>query len=158
MQIIVRASIVFLFLWITMRAMGRKELAELSPFELILLVVIGDLIQQGVTQSDTSLTGAITAVTTFVLWMLLFSYLSYRSNRVQNFLEGQAVVLIENGRVMRKMLEYERLTEEELKDAAREQGIADLRQVSLCVLESDGKFAFIRYDDMRPHTQQEIET
>lgn len=158
MQIIVRASVMFLFLWITMRAMGRKELAELSPAELVLLVVLGDLIQQGVTQSDTSLTGAILAVTTFVLWMLLFSYISFKSSRAQNLIEGQAVILIREGKVQRKMLEYERLTIDELNDSAREQGIADLRQVWLGVLESDGKFSFIRYDDARPPVQQEIET
>jgi len=158
MQIVVRASIMFVFLWITMRCMGRKELAQLSPAELVLLVVLGDLIQQGVTQSDTSMTAAILAVSTFVLWMLGISYLSYKSNRAQNALEGQPVVLIENGRVMRKMLEYERLTEDELKDAALEQGIADLRQVSLGVLSADGKFAFVRFDERRPHAQQEVKT
>src|SRR5256885_11861368 len=84
MQIIVRASIMFLFLWAVMRIMGRKELAEISPFELVLLVVMGDLIQQGVTQQDNSLVGATAAVSTFVLWILLFSYLSFRSKRLRS--------------------------------------------------------------------------
>jgi uncharacterized membrane protein YcaP (DUF421 family) len=141
----------FLFLWVVMRIMGRKELAEISPFELVLLVVMGDLIQQGVTQQDNSLVGAIAAVSTFVLWILLFSYLSFRNKRVGKLLEGQPVILVSHGQPLSRMLRYERLTMDELKDAAREQGIADLAQVALGVLEPDGKFSFVRYDDRRPH-------
>src|SRR5205085_2409387 len=158
MQIIVRASVMFLFLWGALRLMGRKELAQLSAFELLLLVVMGDLIQQGVTQQDNSVTAAVLAVSTFILWMLAFSYGSYRSKKVQSLLEGQPVILVRDGRVLQKMLEYERLTVDELKDAAREQGIADLRQVSLGVIESDGKFSFVRFDDRRPRQEQDIET
>ena len=158
MQIIVRASVMFLFLWGALRVMGRKELAQLSAFELVLLVVMGDLIQQGVTQQDNSVTAAVLAVSTFILWMLAFSYGSYRSKKVQSLLEGQPVILVRDGRVLQKMLEYERLTVDELKDAAREQGIGDLRQVALGVIESDGKFSFARFDDRRPSQEQEIET
>src|SRR5712691_1409757 len=156
MQIIVRASAMFFFLWVVMRAMGRKELAELSAFELILLVVIGDLVQQGVTQQDNSITGAVTAVSTFVLWILLFSYTSFKNRRVRDLFEGLPVILVKEGKPLQKMLQYERLTLDEVKGAAREQGIADLRQVALGVLESDGKFSFIRYDDERPRQDQEV--
>ena len=156
MQIIVRASVMFIFLWVVMRAMGRKELAELSAFELILLVVIGDLVQQGVTQQDNSITGAVTAVSTFVLWILLFSYTSFKNRRVRDLFEGLPVILVKEGKPLQKMLQYERLTLDEVKGAAREQGIADLGQVALGVLESDGKFSFIRYDDERSRQDQEV--
>ena len=156
MQIIVRASVMFFFLWLVMRLMGRKELAELSAFELILLVVMGDLIQQGVTQQDNSITGAVTAVSTFVLWVLLFSYTSFKNKRVRDLFEGVPVILVKDGKPLQKMLQYERLTLDEVKDAARDQGIADLRQVALGVLESDGKFSFIRDDDKRPRQAQEV--
>ena len=156
MQIIGRASVMFIFLWVVMRAMGRKELAELSAFELILLVVIGDLVQQGVTQQDNSIAGAVTAVSTFVLWILLFSYTSFKNRRVRDLFEGLPVILVKEGKPLQKMLQYERLTLDEVKGAAREQGIADLGQVALGVLESDGKFSFIRYDDERPRQDQEV--
>jgi uncharacterized membrane protein YcaP (DUF421 family) len=149
MQIVVRATVMFLFLWIALRAMGRKELAGMSAFELIILVILGDLVQQSVTSQDNSIAGAIIAVSTIILWMLLFSYSSFRFGRAQKLLEGEPVILIRNGRVQRKMLEYERLTEDELKDEARGQGIADLTQVELGILESDGAFSFIRYDEAR---------
>src|SRR5207247_208805 len=89
MQIVVRASIMFVFLFVVMRTMGRKELAQLSAFELILVIVMGDLIQQGVTQQDNSLTGAITAISTFVVWMLAFSYLSFKNKRARQLIEGR---------------------------------------------------------------------
>jgi uncharacterized membrane protein YcaP (DUF421 family) len=149
MQIVVRASAMFLFLWFVMRAIGRKELAGMSAFELILLIVMGDLIQQGVTQQDSSLAGAALAIATIALWMLALSYVSYRFGRARRILEGEPVVLVRNGRIQRKMLEYERLTEDELKDEARGQGIADLAEVALALLESDGKFSFLRFDQLR---------
>jgi uncharacterized membrane protein YcaP (DUF421 family) len=149
MQIVVRASIMFLFLWIALRTMGRKELAGMSAFELIILVILGDLIQQGVTQQDSSVTAAVVAVSTIILWMLLFSFASFRFGKARGVLEGEPVILVRNGRVQRKMLAYERLTEDELKDEARGQGIADLAQVMLGVLEADGKFSFVRFDELR---------
>jgi uncharacterized membrane protein YcaP (DUF421 family) len=158
MQIIVRASIMFLFLWIVMRTMGRKELAEISPFELVLLVVMGDLIQQGVTQQDNSLVGAMAAVATFVLWILLFSYASFRNKRLGKLLEGQPVILVNKGELVSKMLRFERLTMDDVKDAAREQGIGDLAQVALGVLEPDGKFSFVRFDDRRSRQPDEHKT
>jgi len=158
MQIIVRASIMFLFLWAVMRIMGRKELAEISPFELVLLVVMGDLIQQGVTQQDNSLVGATAAVSTFVLWILLFSYLSFRSKRLGKLLQGQPVILVSQGEILSGMLRYERLTVDDVKDAAREQGIADIAQVPLGVLEPDGKFSFVRFDERRSHAAPEHRT
>ncbi|TMK82850.1 MAG: DUF421 domain-containing protein [Actinobacteria bacterium] len=145
MQIAARASVMFVFLFIVMRSMGRKELAELSAFELILIIVMGDLIQQGVTQQDNSLTGAITAISTFVVWMLALSYLSFKSKRARTIIEGRPVIVIRDGEPQEKILRYERLSFDEITDAAREQGIADLRDVQVGVLESDGSFSFIRY-------------
>jgi uncharacterized membrane protein YcaP (DUF421 family) len=150
MQIIVRASVMFAFLFLVMRSMGRKELAELSAFELILVIVMGDLIQQGVTEQDNSLTGAITAISTFVVWMLALSYLSFKSKRARTIIEGRPVIIIRDGVPEEKMIRYERLSLDEVEDAAREQGIRDLRDVHIGVLESDGSFSFIKYDGGAP--------
>ena len=150
MQIIVRASVMFVFLFIVMRTLGRKELSELSAFELILIIVMGDLIQQGVTEQDNSLTGAITAISTFVLWMLALSYVSYKSKRARTIIEGRPVIIIRDGMPQEKILKYERLSLDEITDAAREQGIRDLREVQVGVLESDGSFSFIRHDGKPP--------
>jgi uncharacterized membrane protein YcaP (DUF421 family) len=155
MQIVIRASVMFLFVWLVMRAMGRKELAQLSSFELILLIVTGDLIQQAVTQQDNSIAGAVTAISTITLWMLLFSFASFKNRSIRKLIEGKPVVVVSDGKPLEAMLRYERLTVDEVKEAAREQGIADLAQVALGILESDGKFSFIRHDSAQPQKTDE---
>lgn len=144
MEIVVRATVVYFFLLVLMRSMGKRELAELSAFELILLITIGDLVQQGVTQEDMSLTGAMLAGTTLAVWALLFSYVTFRWRRTRPVLEGVPVIVVRDGKILEEMLDYERLTEDELREAARRNGIADLGDVQYGILEPDGKFSFIR--------------
>ncbi len=155
MQIVVRAVVLFTFVWVVVRAMGRKELSELSTFELVLLVVMGDLIQQGVTGDDRSMTGAMLAVGTFAMMVLGMSYVTFRFQRTSEVFEGTPVVIVVDGRPLEKILEIERLTLDEVKDAAREQGIGDLANVHIGVLESDGKFSFIKRDEAELHKPQE---
>lgn len=143
MEIILRATALFFFVWVLMRMMGKRELSELTAFELVLLISIGDLIQQGVTQEDMSITGALLAVGTIGMWILAFSYASFRWKRSRSIIESFPVVVIEDGRLLDEMLRLERLTVEEVLDAAREQGIRDLKEVRIGILEADGKFSFI---------------
>lgn len=146
MEIVVRASVVFFFLWGLTRALGKRELSEMSAFELVLLVVVGDLIQQGVTQEDYSLTGALLAAGTIGLWVLLFSYAAFKWRRLHPALEGVPVVVVSSGVVLEEVLKLERVDVEEVKEAARQQGITDLADVRLAVLEPDGRFSFIKND------------
>ena len=150
MNIVARAAILYVLIWFITRVMGRKELSEMSAFELILFVVFGDLIQQGVTGDDRSITGAALAVTTLALLTLLFSYVAFRSRPAQKVLQGEAVVIVRDGRILEDVLTIERLKADDVKDEAREQGIADIRDVQIGVLEADGKFSFIRYSGERP--------
>lgn len=149
MEIVVRAAVIYLFLWIVIRAIGSKELSELSSFELILLIVMGDIVQQGVTQEDMSVTGAILAVGTFSLLALLSSYVSFRWRASRPLIQGIPVIVVRDGEPVEQMLELERLTIEELLDAAREQGIADLGDVKVGVLEPDGRFSFLKGERRR---------
>jgi len=150
MQIVLRAASLFVFVWVVTRALGRKELSELGTFDLILLIVMGDLIQQGVTGDDRSITGAMLAVATMGLLVLTMSFVSFRWTRAQGLLEGTPVLIVNDGVPLREVLRIERLTVEEIADAAREQGIGDLADVEVGVLESDGRFSFIRRDRSRP--------
>ena len=146
MEIVVRAAAIFLFLWLLTRAIGKKELAEMSAFELVLIVTIGDLVQQGVTQEDMSVTGAMLAVGTIALLVVAMSYVGYRWPRTNRVLEGVPVIVVDDGRIVDDVIETERLTDEEVVSAAREQGIEDLRHVRYGVLEPDGAFSFVRVD------------
>ena len=143
MEIILRATALFLFVWVLMRVMGKRELAELTAFELVLLISIGDLIQQGVTQEDMSITGAFLAVGTIGMWILVFSYASFRWKSTRSVIEGFPVVVVRDGELLEEMLRIERLTRDEMFDAMREQGIDDLDEVRIGILEADGKFSFI---------------
>src|ERR1041385_9034967 len=144
MEIVVRAVIMYAFLGLVMRAVGRKELSGLSAFELVLLVVMGDLIQQGVTQNDMSITGAMLAVSTFAVLVVALSWIGFKSKRLRPIVEGVPVIVIRNGKPLPKVLSMERLTMDDIKNAAREQGIGDLGEVAVGVLESDGKYSFIK--------------
>ena len=150
MEIVVRATIAFAFIFLLFRLMGKKELSELSPFELILLVVIGDIVQQGVTQEDFSLVGSLLAAGTLGLITLFFSYLSYRSGRARRALEGIPVVIVRNGQILAKAMHIERLHEDEVRQAARKQGISDLADVEVGVLEPDGAISFIETSGSSP--------
>ncbi|MEA2829019.1 MAG: hypothetical protein QOG43_3458 [Actinomycetota bacterium] len=147
MELIIRATCLYFFLWLVARGTGKRELSELTAFELILLVTMGDLIQQGVTQEDTSITGAFLAVGTLAFWILLFGYLSWKFPRTRPAIEGVPVVVVRDGKPLDEVLKLERLVLEEVCESARNQGIADLAQIRIGVLEPDGKFSFIRVED-----------
>lgn len=143
MDIVLRATIAFVFIWVITRVVGRRELSSMEPFDLILLVVTGDLIQQGVTQSDYSTTGALLVITTFALLTVATSYLSFRFRRLRPLLEGEPLVLIENGQLIDGNLRRERLTHEEVAAEARLSQIGDLSDVRFAVLETNGKISFV---------------
>src|ERR1700749_3817700 len=119
MDIVVRAAFAFAFVFFLTRIVGRRELSSLEPFDLIMLIVLGDLVQQGVTQSDYSVTGLVLAGATIALLQVAVSYANYRFRPVRAVLAGEPIVLIEDGRVIEKNLKRERLTVTELQEQAR---------------------------------------
>jgi uncharacterized membrane protein YcaP (DUF421 family) len=144
MDIVIRAAVAFLFILLLTRIVGRRELSTLEPFDLILLVTIGDLVQQGVTQNDFSVTGLALAVGTIAVLTVLFSYLPWRFQVLRPVLEGVPVILIEDGNVIEKNLRRHRLTQEEIAAEARFQQIDSLDAVQWAVLETSGKVSFIK--------------
>jgi len=144
MQIVVRAFVMYVFILLLLRGMGKKELSSLSAFELVLLVVVGDLVQQGITLEDQSVTGSMLAIGTIGLLVVAASYLSFRWAPSRHLIEGLPVVVVRDGAPIHETLRRERLDVEELLGAARTQGIADLGEIAVGLLEADGKFSFIR--------------
>src|SRR3954468_18282410 len=122
MDIALRAAVIFFFIYFITRVVGRRELSSLEPFDLILLVVTGDLIQQGVTQSDYSVTGALTAISTIAILTVFVSLVSYRWKRMRDVLDGQPIVLLLDGKVLEGNLRRERMRRDELEMEARLQG------------------------------------
>jgi len=144
MEIVFRATVVFVFVFVLMRGMKRRTLSDLSPLEMILLVVLGDIVQQGVTQEDYSLSGVVLAVSTFAFWIGLLNWLTWRSARARRVLEGVPLVVIEDGKPILETLALEQIPLDELHEAARQDGIEDLADVRLGVLEVSGRFSFIK--------------
>ena len=143
MDIVIRAFVAFLFIFLLTRLIGRRELSTLQPFDLLLLVVVGDLLQQGVTQNDLSFTGLVLAVGMFGLLTLALSYAGWRFPRVRPLLEPEPLILVEDGKVIERNLRKERITAEEVAGEARLQKISSLEDVQWAMLESGGRISFI---------------
>ena len=150
MEIVIRALVVFAFLWIVTRAVGRATLGELSTFELLLYVTMGDLVQQGVTQQDYSLTGAGLAVGTFALLTVALSWVQWRVPRVRPWVSGRPILVFRYGVPLEEAMKAQRLALADFLVAAREQGIRHTSDIEYAVLEADGKLSFFPYDDQEP--------
>ena len=147
MEIMVRASVIFAVLLVLTRGMKRRTLADMAPFELLLLVTLGDIIQQGITQEDYSITGAVLAVSTFAFWITVLTYVTWRWRRAASVIDGVPLVIVQDGALIDRTLKAERLPVAEVLEAARQNGIDSLDKVRLAVLETTGRISFIRHDD-----------
>jgi len=145
-EIVLRALVVFLFLWVITRAVGRSTLGELSTFELLLYVTMGDLVQQGVTQQDYSLTGAVLAVGTFALLTVMLSWTQWRFPRARDLIAGRPALVIDDGELVEANLRRQRISVADLLVAAREQGIRRTAEIEYAVLEADGRISFFTYE------------
>ena len=146
MDIAIRAVVLYAFLVFLMRVIGRRELSSLSGLDLVLLIVLGDAIQQGLTQDDYSVTGALIAISTIAAVQSLTSYLSFRSGRFRKVVEGNPIIVVQDGKLIDRNLKRERLTVEEIAEEARKQQIAHLSEVRFAVLETSGQISFIKKD------------
>jgi uncharacterized membrane protein YcaP (DUF421 family) len=147
MELVFRTAVVYVVLWAVMRATGKRELAEMGPFDLVLLIVVGDVIQQAVTQEDMSLTGASIVLATMGLLVVTANALTRRSDRARHLLEGHPTTVVRDGSVDQDAMRLERLPMSDLLEAARSKGIDDLAKVKYAILEPNGRFSFITDED-----------
>lgn len=143
MDIVARAAVMFFVLYILLRIMGKRELGQLTPFELVVMIVLGDLIQQGVTHNDFSLTGAILAITTFAFLAIAMSWITYLFPRAEKLLDGEPRVVIRDGQLLTENLRRDRITKGEVESEMRLAGFADMNEVAWAILEPQGKISFI---------------
>jgi uncharacterized membrane protein YcaP (DUF421 family) len=143
MDIALRGIAIYAFVYLLTRVIGRRELSSLQPFDIILLVMLGDAVQQGLTQDDYSVTGAFIAVGTIATLQVLTSYVSFRIPRLRPVLDGEPIIVVEDGKPIEKNLKRERLTVEEVMEEARGQQIESLDKIQWAVLETSGKLSFI---------------
>jgi uncharacterized membrane protein YcaP (DUF421 family) len=143
-DIALRSIVLFFFVYLLMRVLGRRELSSLEPFDLILLVVLGDAIQQGLTQDDYSVTGAVIAVATIATLQVLTSYFGFRSRRARKVLEGAPLVVLQDGELIESNMRRERLTPDELAEEMRLQQISSFSEVAWAILENNGQISFVK--------------
>jgi len=144
MDIALRGVVLYVFVVFLLRVIGQRELSSLSAIDLVLLIVLGDAIHQGLTQDDYSVTGALIAVSTIALMQLGSSYLSFRSSRMRTVLEGDPMVVVQDGKPVARNLRRLRMTTDELAEEARGQGIASLNEVRWAIAEASGTVSFIQ--------------
>ena len=147
MDIVLRGIVVFVFLFVLVRVMGRRELSSLEPFDLILLIILGDAVQQGLTQDDYSLTGAMLAVGTIAILQIATSWLNFRVPRLRPILDGEPLVVVQDGKPIKRNLDRERVTLDDLAEEARKQNIASIDEVQWAVMETSGSISFIKKSD-----------
>jgi uncharacterized membrane protein YcaP (DUF421 family) len=147
MEIVIRAAVMFFFLWAVTRAVGRSTLGELSTFELLMYVTMGDLIQQSVTQQDYSVTSGFLTISVFALMTVALSWLQWKFPRTRSVIRGKPVVIVRDGRLLPVPARQQRFTESDLLATARQQGIRSVSEIELAVLEADGKVSFFTATD-----------
>jgi uncharacterized membrane protein YcaP (DUF421 family) len=143
MDLVIRAAVGFLFVFFLTRVVGRRELSTLEPFDLIMLVMIGDLVQQGITQNDFSVTGMLLVGSTVALLTVAVSFTTFRFPRARPLLEGEPVIVVQDGKPIDRNLRRNRITHEELAAAARQQQFGSLAEIEWAVLETSGQINFI---------------
>ena len=139
-----RAITALLVLFLLTRGLSKRSLSDMSPFEMILLVVIGDVVQQGITQEDMSVTGAVLVISTLGFWIAFLGWLTWRSELARRLVEGVPLVLVRDGEPVDAALAAERMPLAEVLEAARQQGVEDLDEVRLAVLEVNGRISIIQ--------------
>lgn len=152
MDIILRATVMFALLYLLLRLLGKRELVQVTPFEMVVLIVMGDLIQQGVTHNDFSITGASLAIGTFAFWGIILSWLTYLFPKFGKILEGEPRIIIQGGKLVETNLRRDRMTRAEVESEMRLAGIAHMRDVEWAILEPQGKISFIKRADQQAGT------
>lgn len=145
MDIVIRAACMYVFILVVTRIVGRRELSSLEPFDLVLLIVVGDLVQQGVTQNDFSFTGLMLAIGTIAVLQTFVSWVGFHSKKAGLVLDGEPIVVVQDGRFLDKNLKRERIQVNEVLEAARKkEGIASVAEIQWAIFETGGEFSFIK--------------
>jgi len=144
LELIIRGTAMYLFLFLVFRVVIRRRIGAVGMADILILVIIADAAQNGMSGEYRSVTEGAILIGTIIGWNMLIDWLNYRVPALQNWLEAPPLLLIENGRLLRRNLRHEFVTEEELKSKLREKGVADFRDVAKAYMEADGAISVIK--------------
>lgn len=143
METVVRVTVIFVFLAVALRIIGKRELGELSPFELLLIMIIPEIVSQGLTKDDYSVTNALVGVSTLLSLVVINSFLTHRFKKYRKFMEGDPVLLFFRGEFLKENMNKERITPDEIISEVRGMGYLRMDQMDCVVLEPDGKISCV---------------
>jgi uncharacterized membrane protein YcaP (DUF421 family) len=143
-ELVVRGSVMFVFLWLLFRVVIKRRVGAIGMADLLVLVIIADAAQNGMAGEYTSVTDAVVLVGTIVSWNYLFDWLAFRFPRLQRLLEPAPLLVVHDGRVLWRQMRAELLSLEELKAKLREEGVEDVAEVEKAYVEPDGKISVVK--------------
>jgi uncharacterized membrane protein YcaP (DUF421 family) len=152
---VIRPCIIYIFLIVGLRLAGKRELAQINTFDLVVLLMLSNTVQNAIIGDDNSVTGGIIGATSLLVLNYMVVRFLFRRTRLDRFLEGSPVILIESGRVLHKHLERELISIQELTTVARKQGFRGLDDIQECILETGGSLVFIAKDPAPAQTHYE---
>ncbi len=143
METVVRVAVLYVFLMLALRVLGKREFSELTPFDLVTLILIPDLVQQALIREDYSMTNALIALCTLFSLVYATSLVSHLSRRMENVLGGEPTVLVHHGRFIEEHMNQQRITPAEIYSELRRVGLERIEQVKWVILEPDGRISVI---------------
>jgi len=150
LDITIRTTVVYLALLIGIRLTGQRQLGQMTAFDLVLLLIIANAVQNAMVGPDTSLVGGLVAAGVLIVWHQVINRIRRANRRIGKVLAGEGIMLINEGRVLTEHVNRAGLTTDELFQALREHGVPSVGDVRLAVLEPDGAISVIRFDDLKP--------
>ena len=150
LQIVLRTGVIYLIVLIGVRLSGKREVGQMTPFDLTLLLLLSNSVQNAMTGPDTSLVGGVVAACTLLVLNYFVADLSGANRRFRRFIQGQPSLLIHDGKIIESHMAREHVSMDELQRALREHGISEYHQVALAVLEVDGSISCLKYDEIKP--------
>lgn len=150
LQILLRTVVIYLLVLIGVRLSGKREVGQMTPFDLTLLLLLSNSVQNAMTGPDTSLAGGAVAASTLLILNYLIAEVSGANRRFRRFVQGQPSLLVHDGKVIESHMAREHVSMDELHRALREHGISCIEQTALAVLEVDGSISCLKYDEIKP--------
>src|SRR5262249_42568602 len=142
-ELILRSAIVYAFLLVLLRLTGKRQVGQLAPFDLVLLLVLSNAVQNSMNGGDNSLIGGVISATTLVGLNLVVGYATFRSKKMEAFIEGRPQVLIHNGKLFEAVMKKASLTHHELNAALRQSGCECIEDVHSAILENNGAISVV---------------
>jgi uncharacterized membrane protein YcaP (DUF421 family) len=153
-RIICSSVIIYLFIIVSIRLFGKKELAQLSVIDLVFILLISNAVQNAMVLGDNSLVGGMVAAGTLFVVNYILKYLQYRFPQFSRALQGDAIMLVYKGKILESHLRVAKITTGELLEAIREHGVADVAEVDLAILEVDGNISVLSHEYKKQSTRR----